>query len=153
MVSKVRGRFDRFTGTIVTSADPMASTASATIELDSINTNNPQRDDHVRSADFFDVGNHPNMTFESTGVRCEGDGYVATGNLTIRGVTRPVELRAEFNGFSPDPYGGTRIGLSATGEINRNDFGVSYNGPIPGGGAVLADRVAITIKVEAVLQP
>lgn len=153
MVSKVRGRFDRFGGTIVTGGDPATSTATATIELDSINTNEPQRDEHVRSADFFDVENHPNMTFESTDVQPAGDGYLATGNLTIRGVTRPVELRVELNGISADPYGGTRIGISASAEINRLDFGVSYNGPIPGGGVVLADRVAITIEVEAVLRP
>lgn len=152
MVSKVRGRFDRFTGTIVTADQPTDSSATATIELESINTNNSQRDSHIRTADFFDVDHHPTMTFAATGVRADGRDFRATGNLTIRGVTHPVELAVEFNGISADPYGGTRIGLSARGEINRHDFGVSYNGPIPGGGAVLGDRVVIELEVEAVLQ-
>lgn len=152
MVSKVRGRFDRFSGTIVTAQRPSDSSATATIDLNSINTNNAQRDGHIRTADFFDVEQHPTMTFVSTGVRAAGSEFFATGDLTIRGVTRSVELAVDLNGISPDPYGGTRIGLSAKGEINRHDFGVSYNGPIPGGGAVLGDRVTIELEVEAVLQ-
>lgn len=152
MVSKVRGRFDRFTGTIVTGTKPSDSSATATVELGSINTNNAQRDGHIRTADFFDVDNHPTMSFVSTGVRSVGSRFRATGDLTIRGVTRPIELVVELNGISADPYGGTRIGLSAKGEINRHDFGVSYNGPIPGGGAVLGDRVTIELEVEAVRQ-
>jgi polyisoprenoid-binding protein YceI len=153
MVSKVRGRFDTFEGSIVTAEDPLASSATATIDLTSINTGNQMRDDHVRSADFFDVENHPTMTFTSTALRSEGDRFALDGDLTIRGVTKPVRLTLELNGFSPDPYGGTRAGFSATGQINRHDFGVSYNGPIPGGGVALGDTVTLSIEVEAVLQP
>ncbi len=152
MVSKVRGRFDTFSGTIVTADDPLQSSAEATIDLQSINTANSQRDDHIRSADFFDVEHHPNMTFRTTGIRAGGDGPEVDGELTIRGVTRPLVLALEVNGFGPDAYGGTRAGFSASGEINRNDFGVSYNGPIPGGGTVIGDKVSLTIEIEAVLQ-
>jgi polyisoprenoid-binding protein YceI len=152
MVSKVRGRFDTFTGTIVTAAALRDSTASAAIDLGSINTGNETRDAHIRSADFFDTEHHPQMTFESTGVRVDGDDLVLEGNLTIRGVTRPIALAVQVNGVSPDVYGGTRIGFSASGQLNRHDFGVSYNGPIPGGGSVLGDHVTISIEVEAVLQ-
>jgi polyisoprenoid-binding protein YceI len=153
MVSKVRGRFDTFQGSIVTAEDPLVSSATATIDLRSINTGNQMRDDHIRSADFFDVENHPTMTFTSTALHPERDGFTLEGDLTIRGVTKPVSLALELNGFSPDPYGGTRTGFSATGQINRNDFGVSYNGPIPGGGVALGDTVTLNIEVEAVLQP
>ncbi|HEY5032224.1 MAG TPA: YceI family protein [Actinomycetes bacterium] len=153
MVSKVRGRFDRFEGTIVTAADPEQSSATASIDLTSINTGNDMRDNHIRSADFFDVENHPNMTFVSTAVRPAGDGFELDGELTLRGVTKPVTLALEINGIGPDGYGGTRIGFSASGKIDRTDFGVSYNGPIPGGGSVLSDSVTLTIEVEAVLQP
>jgi polyisoprenoid-binding protein YceI len=152
MVSKVRGRFDTFEGTIITGEDILSSSAMATIDLTSINTNNQTRDDHVRSADFFDVENHPTMTFTSTAMGVEGDHFALEGDLMIRGVTKPVTLSLELNGFGPDAYGGMRAGFSATGQINRNDFGVSYNGPIPGGGVILGDTVTLTIEVEAVLQ-
>jgi polyisoprenoid-binding protein YceI len=154
VVSKVRGRFDQFQGTIVLAEDPFQSTAEATIEAASINTNQDQRDEHVRSADFFDVGNHPQITYRSTGVRPDGDRFALDGELTIRGITRPVTLELEVNGFGPDPYGGTRAGFSAHGEINRQDFGVSYNGPIPGAnnGMVLSDKVTLNIEIEAVLR-
>lgn len=154
VVSTVRGRFDTFQGTIVLADDPLQSTAEATIEAGSINTNQEQRDDHVRSADFFDVENHPQITFRSTGVRAEKDHFLLDGDLTIRGTTKPVTLELELNGFSPDPYGGTRVGFSASGEINRQDFGVSYNGPIPGAdnAMVLSDKITVNIEIEAVLQ-
>jgi polyisoprenoid-binding protein YceI len=153
MISKVRGRFDRFEGTIVTAADPLQSTATASIDLTSINTSNDMRDNHIRSADFFDVENHPTMTFVSTAVRPAGDGFELDGELTLRGVTKPLTLAVEINGFGPDGRGGTRAGFSASGKIDRTDFGVSYNGPIPGGGSVLSDSVTLNIEVEAVLQP
>ena len=135
MVSKVRGRFDKFEGTIVTAPDPLQSSVTATVELSSVNTGEPNRDNHIRSADFFEVESHPHLTFRSTGVRPDGDDFLLDGDLTIRGTTKPVTLKLEVNGFGPDPFGGTRAGFSASGEINRNDFGVSYNGPIPGGAA------------------
>ena len=140
MVSKVRGRFDKFEGTIVTAPDPLQSSVTATVELSSVNTGEPNRDNHIRSADFFEVESHPHLTFRSTGVRPDGDDFLLDGDLTIRGTTKPVTLKLEVNGFGPDPFGGTRAGFSASGEINRSDFGVSYNGPIPGGGVVSSAR-------------
>jgi polyisoprenoid-binding protein YceI len=153
MVSKVRGRFDKFEGTIVTGPNPLESTVNATIDLSSVNTGEPNRDNHIRSGDFFDVEKHPNMTFRSTGLRPAGEGFVVQGELTIRGTTRPVELQLELNGFGPDAYGGTRAGFSAIGEISRDDFGVSFNGTIPGtnNGVVVSDKVTINLEIEGVL--
>ncbi len=154
MVSKVRGRFDKFDGTITTATDPQRSSVEATVDLSSVNTGNDTRDNHIRSADFFHVEQHPTMTFSSTGIRSDGEDFLLDGDLTLRGVTRPVTFRLEVNGFGPDPYGGTRAGFSATAEINRNEWGVSYNGPIPGAGAtgvVLSDKVTINLEIEAVL--
>ena len=152
MVSKVRGRFTSFSGEIVTGADPLDSSVTAEIALDSIVTGQEQRDAHIRSADFFDVENHPTMTYHSTGVRAHGDGYVVDGELTLRGVTKDVPLALELNGFGPDTYGGTRAGFTATAEINRSDFGVSYNAAIEGGGVVVSDKVTIQLEIEAVLK-
>ena len=153
MVSKVRGRFSRFEGEIVTGADPLASSVTATIDLSSIDTNNAQRDDHLRSADYFSVTEHPSMTYRSTGVRENGDNYLVDGELSLHGVTRPVTLDLELNGFGPDPYGGVRGGFSATGEINRKDFGIEFNMAMDGGGVVVGDKVSITLEVEAILKP
>jgi len=153
-VSKVKGRFDKFEGTIVTADDPFASSVTATVDVTSIDTNQEQRDAHIRSADFFDAENHPTLTFTSTGIKADGDEYVLEGDLTIRGTTKPVGLKLELNGFGPDAYGGTRVGFTATTEIDRHDFGVSFNGPIPGvpGGVIVSDKVNITLEVEGVLQ-
>ena len=154
VVSKVRGRFDRFSGTLVTDEDLARSSVNVTIDASSIDTNEPNRDNHVRSADFLDVENFPHITFRSTAVRNEGDEFFVDGELTIRGTTRPDTLDAELNGFTPDPFGGTRAGFSATTEINRQDFDVSYNGPIPGANnaMVLSDKVTLNLEVEAVLR-
>ena len=124
----------------------------ATIEADSIPTGNDQRDAHIRSADFFDVENHPRWTFRSTGVRTHGDEVVLDGELTIKGVTRNVPLALELNGFGPDAYGGTRAGFTATTTIDRNDFGVDIRMPMDGGGVVVGDKVQITLEIEAVLR-
>lgn len=154
VVSKVRGRFDKFEATIVTAEDPLQSSVEATIDASSINTVQEQRDAHVRSADFLDVEHFPSITFQSRAVRPAGDQFLIDGDLTIRGTTKPVTLKVEVNGFGPDPFGGTRAGFSAETEIDRTDFGVSYNGPIPGAdnAMVLSDKVALHIEIEAVLR-
>jgi polyisoprenoid-binding protein YceI len=152
MVSKVRGRFGTFSGEITTGADLTGSAVTATIEVDSITTGNDQRDGHIRSADFFDVENHPRWTFRSTGVRADGDEIVLDGELTIKGVTRTVPLTLEVNGFGPDAYGGVRAGFSATTTIDRNDFGVDIKMPMDGGGVVVGDKVQIALEIEAVLR-
>jgi polyisoprenoid-binding protein YceI len=152
MVSKVRGKFSKFSGELVTAENPLASSVTAEIDLSSIDTGAEQRDGHLRSPDFFDTENHPVMTYRSTGIRAKGDGYVLDGDLTLKGVTKDVPLALELNGFGPDPYGGTRAGFTATGEINRQDFGVTWNAAMEHGGVVVSDKVTIHLEVEAVLQ-
>jgi polyisoprenoid-binding protein YceI len=152
MVSKVRGNFTKFEGQIITAGDPMQSSATATIDTTSIDTSNENRDNDVRGENFLDVANHPTMTYRSTGIRREGDDLIVDGEITIRGVTRPLELTLEVNGFGPDPFGGTRAGFSAAGEINRTDFGISANMAIPGGGVMVSEKIQLTIEVEAALR-
>jgi polyisoprenoid-binding protein YceI len=153
MVSKVRGRFRTFSGQIVTGADPLDSSVTAEIDLSSIDTGNEQRDAHIRSADFFEVETYPTMTYRSTGVRQHGDGFILDGKLTLKGVTKDVPLTLELNGFGPDPYGGTRAGFTATGELNRSDFGVSFNAAMETGGVVVSEKITLHLEIEAVLQP
>lgn len=152
MVSKVKGRFGSFTGEIVTGDDLLDSSVTASIDLNSVDTNNDQRDGHIRSADFLDVANHPTLTYRSTGVRRNGADYVVDGELSLHGVTRPVELYVEFSGTGPDTYGGTRVGFSATATINRSDFGIDINMPLDGGGVVIGDKIQIAIEIEGVLR-
>jgi polyisoprenoid-binding protein YceI len=151
MVSKVRGYFSKFSAQIVTAPNPLESSATATIDLSSVVTGNEMRDNDLRSSNFFDAATHPQMTFNSTGIRRDGRDLIVDGDLTIRGVTRPVSLTFEVNGFGPDPFGGTRAGFSAHGEINRNDFGVSFNAPVPGG-VMVSEKIRIEIEAEAVLK-
>jgi polyisoprenoid-binding protein YceI len=154
MVSKVRGRFDKYEGTIVTTDDPLGSTVTASVDLNSINTGQEQRDAHIRSADFFEVEKYPEMTFTSTAVKEGEEGLVLEGDLSLKGVTKAVAFNLEVNGVGPDAYGGTRIGFSATTQINRKDFGVDFNGPIPGvpGGVAVSENVTINLEIEGVLQ-
>ena len=151
MVSKVRGEFTSFEAQVVTAPNPLDSTATATIDLSSVSTGNEMRDNDLRSTNFFDVETHPKMTFASTAIRQDNEIFLVDGDLTIRGVTKPVTLAVEINGFGPDPFGGTRAGFSATAEINRTDFGVSFNAPVPGG-VMVSERIQIEIEAEAVLR-
>jgi len=152
MVSKVRGYFRTFSGVLVTAEDPTASSVEATIDMDSIDTRQEQRDAHIRSADFFDVGNHTVMNFRSTAVRTDGADWTVVGDLTIKGITKPVELELELNGFGPDAYGGTRAGFSAKTEISRKAYGVDIDMPMDGGGVVVGDKIAVELEIEAVLR-
>ncbi len=149
LMTKVRGQFEKFEGTVTTGADLAETKAEAVIDLNSVNTRDEQRDGHLRSGDFFDVENSGPMTFTSTSF----DGATATGDLTIKGVTRPVELDVEFLGIDTDPWGGRRIGFEASTEINRKDFGVDFNIPLDGGKLLVGDKVSITLSIQAVLQP
>jgi len=151
MVSKVKGRFGTFSGTIVTAEDPAQSSVTAEIDLNSIDTNNAQRDEHIRSRDFFEVEKYPTMTFTSTSVRSDGGDFLLTGDLNLKGVTKPVTLKLELNGIGPDPFGGTRAGFSASTEISRKEFGVDIDMPMDGGGVVIGDRINIALEIEAVL--
>jgi len=154
MVSKVRGTFNDFAGSFTVGADLAGSGVEAEIALASIDTHNADRDAHVRSADFFDVAVHPTMRYRSTGVRAVGDHYVVEGELSLHGVTRPVSLTLELNGYLPEsPFGDTRVGFSATAEIDRREFGLHWNGPVEGGGVVLGNKVQIQLEVEAIRRP
>ena len=147
LVSKVRGQFETFEGTLTTGETLEETRANASVDLNSVNTRDAGRDGHLRSADFFDVENHGAMTFVTTSF----DGQTATGELTLKGVTRTVELDVEFLGIGGDPWGGTRVGFEATTEINRKDFGVSFNGVVDGGKVLVGDKVQIHLAIEAVL--
>jgi polyisoprenoid-binding protein YceI len=152
MVSKVRGHFGSVEGTIVTGEDVRDSSVEARVDVSSIDTNNEQRDAHIRSADFFEVEKFPVATFRSAGVRGDRDGYVLAGELNLHGVTRPVQLELEFNGVTKDPWGGTRAGFSGRTEINRKDFGIDIELPMDGGGVVVGDKIQLNLEIEAVLQ-
>ena len=153
MVSKVKGNFETFEGTITIAEDPLQSSVTAEVDLSSINTRDEQRDGHLRSADFFEVDEHPKLTFTSTSVEPSGGDYKVTGDLTIKGTTKSVVLDLEFNGVHPDPWGGTRAGFSAETEISRKEFGVDFEIPMDGGGVVVGDKIKVLLEVEAVLQP
>lgn len=148
LVGKVRGKFDTFEGKVVTGDSVEQTRAEATIDLGSVNTGDENRDGHLKSGDFFDVETHGHMTFTTTSF----DGEKATGDLTIKGVTRPVELEVEHTGIGGDPWGGTRIGFEATTTITRQDFSVNFNGIVDGSKVLVGDKVTITLGIEAVLE-
>lgn len=153
LMSKVRGKFEKFEGQIVTADDITASTVNVTVDLSSINTGTPDRDNHLRSGDFFNVEATPTMTFASTGVVDKGDGeFVVTGDLTIKDVTKSLELAVEFLGEGGDPWGGTRVGVEAQGTISRKEFGIDFNIPVGGDAVMIGDKITINIVAEAVLQ-
>ena len=146
VVSKVRGFFRKFEGTVVTGETPEQSSVTAIIDLASIDTNQEQRNAHIRSADFFEVETYPTMTYQSTGVQRDGNDWILEGELTLKGVTKQVPLKLELNGFGPD-----RVGFSAKGEINRRDFNVNFSGMTETGAVVVSDKVQILLEIEAVL--
>ena len=152
MISKVRGSFDSFDVTIVTADDPN-NTIEAVIDVASVNTGQDARDNHLRTGDFFLAEEYPKMTFVSTSLKDDGnDEFTLIGDLTLRGVTRPVTLKGEFGGVMTDDYGMTRAGATASTTINRHDFGVSWNAPIEAGGFTLGDNVKIELDLEVILQ-
>lgn len=148
MVSKVRGKFDTFSGTITVAEDGTPS-VQAEIDVTSITTGNEQRDGHIRSADFFDAETYPKATFVSTSVRPDGDDYVVTGDFTLHGVTKSVDLALEFNGVNPGMGHGPVAGFEATTVLNRKDFGIDIEMPLESGGVVVGDKVTITLEIEA----
>jgi polyisoprenoid-binding protein YceI len=154
VVAKVRGAFRRWTGTIRMDEHDLARTeVDVSIETASVDTGIEQRDDHLRSADFFDVERFPAMTFRSTGVEKAEDGSLKLrGNLTLHGVTRPVVLDVEYAGTQQDPWGGRRAGFSARTSLDRRDFGLTYNQLLETGGVVVGEKVEVDIELEAVKQ-
>jgi polyisoprenoid-binding protein YceI len=151
LVSKVRGRFTKWSGTFqYDEQNPTASSVEVQIDAASVDTHEPQRDAHLRSGDFFEVEKHPHLTFKSTGVEKKGEGkFALLGDLTIRGVTRPVVLDVELGGRLKDPWGNDRIGFAAKASIDRKDFGVSFNQVLDVGGLALGENVDIAIEIEA----
>ena len=151
MVSKVRGTFQNFGGAIVVTEDGTPS-VTAEIAVDSINTNNEQRDAHIKSADYFEVEKFPSATFRSTNVRSNGDNYVLDGEFTLKGVTKPVSLDLEFNGVNPGMGHGEVAGFEASVVLNRKDFGIDIDMPLETGGTVVGDKITITLEIEALKQ-
>ncbi len=154
LMSKVRGKFENFEGTIVTADDVTASSLNVSVDLTSINTGTADRDQHLRSADFFEVDKYPAMTFTSTSIKQVSDEeFVVTGDLTIKGVTKSVDLEVEFLGEGGDPWGGTRAGVEAKGQISRKEFGIDFNIPVAGADkAMIGDTIKLQIVAEAVLE-
>lgn len=152
MFAKVRGQFTDWTGTL--SYDPEnldAAAVDATIQIASVDTSNEQRDNHLRSADFFNAEEFPTMTFKSSGWKKAGGKLAVHGDLTIHGVTKPVELAVTENGTGVDPWGNKRIGFSAQAVINRKDFGLGWNTALEAGGVLVGEEVTIDIEVQATL--
>ena len=151
MVTKVRGAFTDFEGSLtLDGANPSASSISLTAQLASVDTGTADRDAHLRSADFFDVENNPTMTFTSTSVKqSDDDEFVLVGDLTIKGVTRSVEVEVELDGIVTDPFGNTRAGFEGEAEISRKDFGLTWNVPLDGGGVLVSDKIKIQLDVSA----
>lgn len=150
MVSSTRGEFGGVTGTVkLDDKDLSRSKIEATIDAKSIDTRDAKRDEHLRSPDFFDVAQHPTITFRSTGIHRKGDSYLVTGDLTMRGVTKSVTLVASApTPEVKDPWGGVRRGLTATAKLNRKDFGISWNKALDSGGLVVGEEVQVQLDVE-----
>ena len=149
-LAKVRGRFNEFEGTIVVAEDIADSRVDVTIKADTIDTRDTGRDEHLRSGDFLDVESNPTLEFHSTSIRQKGDDWQVDGDLTVAGVTRPVTLDVEFEGSAQDPWGGKRIGFSATTKVNREDFGLTWNQALETGGWLVGKEVKIELGVEGV---
>lgn len=153
MVTKVRGNFEEFEGSaVVDQANPAASVVKAVIKTASVNTGNADRDGHVRGDDFFAVEQFPEMTFESTSFDIHGQTGTVTGDLTLKGVTKPVTLDVEIFGVEEDPFGNTRIGFEATTKINRKDFGVDFQAPLGSGGVLVSEQITIQIDGSGIKQ-
>jgi polyisoprenoid-binding protein YceI len=151
LMSKVRGQFRDFEGTITIASNPLDSAAEATISLSSVDTRNADRDAHLKSGDFFNVEASPKMIFRSTGIRQDGDQLVATGELTIKDLTKAVELDLDYLGTGTDPWGGSRVGFEGTTTISRKEWGIDFNIPLEGDKVMIGDKVSVVIAVEAVL--
>lgn len=151
MIANVKGRFSEVEGEVI--GDPhdlTGATIQVSINTASVDTRVADRDNHLRSADFFDSENYPQMTFKSTKITKTGEGeYRIDGELTIRDVTRPVTLEAEFLGKAVDPWGNEKVGFSAKGKLNRKDFGLTWNAPLEAGGVLVGDEVTIQLEVQA----
>ncbi|GAB2668836.1 YceI family protein [Flavihumibacter cheonanensis] len=154
VISTVSGKFNEFDATVEAEKDDFSDAqVSFSAKIDSISTGNEQRDGHLKSADFFDAAGHPELTFKSTSLKhISGSDYELTGDLTIRGTTKPVTLKAEFGGIQNDFYGNTVAGFELTGKINRQEFGLTWSAVTEAGGVVVSDDVKLAVNVELIKQ-
>jgi polyisoprenoid-binding protein YceI len=153
MVTKVRGHFAQFEGSITIAAEPKGSTADVTIQTISVETGTTDRDNHLRSGDFFEAEKYPEMTFRNARVVSQkGTDFTVVGDLTIKGITHDVQLAVELDGVVKDPYGNTRLAVTATTEIDREAWGLTWNAALETGGVMVSKKIAIEIESEAVLQ-
>jgi Uncharacterized conserved protein len=150
MITKVHGHFADFDGTVTIADNPLASTVEANVRLASVDTGSADRDGHLRTADFFDVDNHPEMTLRSTGITESGNGYTLSADLAIAGQTHLVEFALEFDGVTKDPYGNTKAGFAAVTDINRSDWGLNFNMALETGGVVVSDKIKIELDIQLV---
>ncbi len=150
--TKVRGRFTGVSGTVTVANDPDASSVEITLDATSVTTGTPDRDAHLKSADFFDVETHPVITFKSTSVEWKGHEGSLTGDLTVRGVSKPITLDVELTGVVTDPWGGDRAVFSASGEVDREDWGLVWNMALESGGVLVSKKIRFEIETEIVLQ-
>jgi polyisoprenoid-binding protein YceI len=150
-ISNVHGTFDEFEGSLqLDGSDLSTAKIVGTIKTASVNTGEPQRDDHLRSADFFDVEQYPELRFESTSIEAKDDELTITGNLTIHGVTNPITLQAEVTGTESDPWGNERVGLEISGSLSRGDYGMKFNQALGSGNVLVGDKVKLRLDVSAV---
>lgn len=152
MISKVRGTFGMKSATLVAPENPLDATVEASVDVTSVDTKDEGRDNHLRSADFFDAENHPTMEFRSTGVRIEDGDFLVDGDLTIRGVTKPVTFDFEFGGFGTDPWGAYKAGATAKTVVNREEFGLTWNAALETGGVLVGKDITITLDLQGALQ-
>jgi polyisoprenoid-binding protein YceI len=154
MITHVSGAFKNFSGEVLLDETDLSPVqVNLTAEVASISTNNEQRDEHLRASDFFETAKYPELKFNSTSVeRTDADTFALHGNLTLKGITKPISLKAEFNGLTNDPWGGERVGFVVTGKINRSDWGVNFNAVLEKGGVVLSEEVRINSEVQLVKQ-
>jgi polyisoprenoid-binding protein YceI len=151
MVTKVRGSFNRFDGAVSVDAEkPEQSSVDLTIEVDSIDTRNPDRDGHLRTNDFLDVANHPTITFRSTGASFDGESVELTGDLTVRGVTQRITIPFSFEGAAVDPFGNQRLGFEGQYAISRKDYGITWNAALETGGVLVSDKIVLEFEISLV---
>ena len=153
LLTKIRGRFPGVSGAIEVTEDPSQTTVAVTIDMGSVTSGSQARDDHLRSADHFDAARHPTATFTGHAAHWEGTRGQLAGQLTICGITRPVTLQAEYLGYAADPWGGHRAVFTAEGTLNREDWGLTWNMPLDGGGLLVSKEIQIEINLEALHQP
>lgn len=153
MVTKVRGSFNEFEGSgVLDPSNPANSSLSLSITAASIDTRNPDRDGHLRSNDFFDMETYPKITFSSTSIAQDGDQFLVTGNLAIKGVTKPITVPFEYTGTAVDPFGNTRLGLEGSVVVNRKDWGITWNAALDAGGVLVSEKITLEFEVSAIRQ-